>query len=85
MLTGPESWIEYGVVECISKTGIGVVEIPLIVWERRPGARCSRLRRAGFEKGWHCLTAGVRRLHLDVLDVMILVVYPESFVYNVIA
>ena len=42
-------------------------------------------RRAGFEKGWHCLTAGVRRLHLDVLDVMILVVYPESFVYNVIA
>ncbi len=41
-------------------------------------------RRAGFEKGWHCLTAGVRRLHMDVLDV-VLVVYPESFVYNVIA
>ncbi len=28
--------------------------------------------------------AGVRRLHMDVLDV-VLVVYPESFVYNVIA
>ena len=28
--------------------------------------------------------AGVRRLHMDVLDV-VLVAYPESFVYNVIA
>ena len=34
--------------------------------------------------GTHCLTAGVRRLHMDVLDV-VLVVYGESFVYNVIA
>ena len=34
--------------------------------------------------GTHCLTAGVRRLHMDVLDV-VLVVYPESFAYNLIA